>query len=64
MAPYSYDYVSFDFRAIAHDGRNAIFYCNRAAAHSRLNNYQQAIADAKRALKIDGTYCKAYARLG
>lgn len=51
-------------KAIAHDGRNAIFYCNRAAAHSRLNNYQQAIADAKRALKIDATYSKAYARLG
>lgn len=51
-------------KAIALDGRNAIFYCNRAAAHSKLNNYQQSIADAKRALKIDATYSKAYARLG
>lgn len=51
-------------RAIALDGRNAIFYCNRAAVHSKLNNYQQAIADVQQALKIDPTYSKAYARLG
>ncbi|XP_026285391.1 small glutamine-rich tetratricopeptide repeat-containing protein beta [Frankliniella occidentalis] len=51
-------------KAIALDGRNAIYYCNRAAVHSKLNNYQQSIADAKQALKIDSSYCKAYARLG
>lgn len=52
------------YRAIALDGRNAIFYCNRAAVHSKINNYQQAIADGLRALQIDPTYSKAYARLG
>ncbi|KAK3931778.1 Small glutamine-rich tetratricopeptide repeat-containing protein alpha [Frankliniella fusca] len=51
-------------KAIALDGRNAIYYCNRAAVHSKLNNFQQAIADAKQALKIDSSYSKAYARLG
>lgn len=51
-------------RAIALDGRNPIFYSNRAAVHCRLNNFQQAISDAKHALKIDPSYSKAYARLG
>nr|CAD7433344.1 unnamed protein product [Timema monikensis] len=51
-------------KAIKLDGKNAVFYCNRAASFSKLNNHQAAIEDCKNALKIDSTYSKAYGRLG
>ncbi|CAG2053048.1 unnamed protein product, partial [Timema podura] len=51
-------------RAIKLDGKNAVYYCNRAASFSKLNNHQAAIEDCKNALKIDSTYSKAYGRLG
>lgn len=54
----------YSFRAIQLDGRNAVYYCNRAAAYSKINNHQQAIEDCQTALSIDPTYCKAYGRLG
>lgn len=46
------------------DGRNAVYYCNRAAVHSRLGNHNQAIKDCHSALSIDPSYSKAYGRLG
>lgn len=51
-------------RAIALDGNNAVYYCNRAAAHSKLNNHLEAIQDCQKALKIDPKYGKAYGRIG
>ncbi|XP_043590985.1 small glutamine-rich tetratricopeptide repeat-containing protein beta-like isoform X1 [Bombus pyrosoma] len=51
-------------RAIQLDGRNAVYYCNRAAAYSKIGNYQQAIKDCHTALSIDPSYSKAYGRLG
>lgn len=51
-------------RAILLDGRNAVYYCNRAAACSKIGNHQQAIKDCHTALSIDPTYSKAYGRLG
>lgn len=51
-------------KAIELDGKNPVFYCNRAAVYSKLNNHQQAIKDCHTALSIDPTYCKAYSRLG
>lgn len=51
-------------RAIELDGRNAVYYCNRAAAQSKLNNHQAAIDDCKQAIAIDPQYSKAYGRLG
>lgn len=41
-----------------------MYYCNRAAAYSKIGNYQQAIADCLDALSIDPSYSKAYGRLG
>lgn len=55
------DYYS---KAIALDGRNAVYYCNRGAAYLKLNNIPASIQDCKTALKIDPTYGKAYGRLG
>ncbi|KAL0269839.1 UNVERIFIED_CONTAM: hypothetical protein PYX00_007438 [Menopon gallinae] len=51
-------------KAIQLDPHNPVYYCNRAAAHSRLNNHQATIEDCKAALKIEPTYSKAYGRLG
>lgn len=51
-------------RAISKDCRNAVYYCNRAAAHSKLNNHREAIDDCKRALEIEPQYSKAYGRMG
>ncbi|VDD83829.1 unnamed protein product [Mesocestoides corti] len=51
-------------RAIELDPMNAIYYCNRAAAHSRLNKNEECVADCKLAIKIDPKYSKAYGRMG
>lgn len=51
-------------KAIALDPKNAVYYCNRAAAHSKLNNHENAIKDCQTALRIDPRYSKAYGRLG
>lgn len=51
-------------RAIQIDKRNAIYYCNRAAAYTKLENNTQAISDCKEALRIDPSYGKAYSRMG
>ncbi|XP_011695245.1 PREDICTED: small glutamine-rich tetratricopeptide repeat-containing protein alpha-like [Wasmannia auropunctata] len=51
-------------KAITLDGRNAVYYCNRAAVHSKLGNHTLAIKDCNTALSIDPSYSKAYGRLG
>ncbi|XP_008553390.1 small glutamine-rich tetratricopeptide repeat-containing protein alpha [Microplitis demolitor] len=51
-------------KAIKLDGRNAVYYCNRAAAYSKINNHREAIKDCKTALMIDQKYSKAYGRMG
>ncbi|CAB4255563.1 similar to Saccharomyces cerevisiae YOR007C SGT2 Glutamine-rich cytoplasmic protein [Maudiozyma barnettii] len=43
---------------------NAIYYANRAAAHSSLKQYDEAIQDSEEAIKIDPAYSKGYSRLG
>jgi len=50
--------------AIKIDGNNAIYYCNRAAAHNKLGNNEQALNDCFRSLQIDPNYSKSYGRLG
>ena len=52
------------FRAIELDSSNQVFYCNRAAAHSKLNNHYAAIEDCKRAIDMDPKYGKAFGRMG
>lgn len=50
--------------AILLDGRNAVYYCNRAAAYGKLSDHQRSIEDCTKALDLDPKYCKAYARKG
>lgn len=49
---------------IALDEKNAVLYCNRAAAYTCLKNYEDAIDDCKRSLALNPSYTKAYSRLG
>ena len=51
-------------KAIDLDPHNAVYFCNRAAAFSKLEKSQEAIADCEAALAIDPTYSKAYGRMG
>lgn len=50
--------------AIQCDPYNAIYYCNRAAAYSKLGDLQQSINDCQQATAIDPNYAKAYGRKG
>uniref|UniRef100_A0A6B2F7K0 Small glutamine-rich tetratricopeptide repeat-containing protein alpha n=1 Tax=Bothriechis nubestris TaxID=1766655 RepID=A0A6B2F7K0_9SAUR len=56
--------VSFYGRAIELNPANAVYYCNRAAAYSKLGNYAGAVRDCERAINIDPKYSKAYGRMG
>lgn len=51
-------------KAISLDATNPVFYCNRAAAHSRLGDYQTAADDCRMSLRYDPNYSKAFGRLG
>ncbi|OQR66579.1 small glutamine-rich tetratricopeptide repeat-containing protein alpha-like [Tropilaelaps mercedesae] len=51
-------------KAIDLDPYNAVYFCNRAAAFSKLDKSSEAIEDCEAALKIDPTYSKAYGRMG
>ncbi|KAF2353103.1 SGTA homodimerization domain [Trinorchestia longiramus] len=51
-------------KAIEKDPSNAVYYCNRAAAHSKTENHSAAIEDCKKALQLEPNYGKAYGRMG
>eukprot|EP00474_Spongospora_subterranea_P008594 CRZ09052.1 hypothetical protein [Spongospora subterranea] len=51
-------------QAITFNPTNAILFGNRAAAHSKLGNYQDAVKDCQRAVELDYSYTKAHYRLG
>ncbi|CAL5070940.1 unnamed protein product [Urochloa decumbens] len=50
--------------AISLSRKNAIYYCNRAAAYTLLNMNSEAIEDCLKSIEIDPNYSKAYSRLG
>ena len=56
--------VNLNFRAVQSDGRNPVYYCNRAAAYSKLDNNSKAIEDCDTAILLDPKYSKAYGRKG
>merc|ERR1712193_39738 len=43
---------------------SAIYYCNRAAAYTSLENYEEALQDCKKAISFEPDYSKAYSRMG
>uniref|UniRef100_A0A0K0CVK2 SGTA_dimer domain-containing protein n=1 Tax=Angiostrongylus cantonensis TaxID=6313 RepID=A0A0K0CVK2_ANGCA len=44
--------------------RDPVYFCNRAAAYCRLEQYDLAIQDCRTALALDPKYSKAYGRMG
>lgn len=56
--------VEFYSKAIAINPQNAVYYCNRAAAYSKMGNYAGAVQDCEQAIHIDPKYSKAYGRMG
>uniref|UniRef100_A0A672QYC2 Small glutamine-rich tetratricopeptide repeat-containing protein alpha n=1 Tax=Sinocyclocheilus grahami TaxID=75366 RepID=A0A672QYC2_SINGR len=56
--------VEFYSKAIQLNPQNAVYFCNRAAAYSKLGNYAGAVQDCERAIGIDPNYSKAYGRMG
>ncbi|PSS19914.1 Small glutamine-rich tetratricopeptide repeat-containing protein [Actinidia chinensis var. chinensis] len=50
--------------AIALCEDNAVYYCNRAAAYTQINQYAEAILDCLKSIEINPSYSKAYSRLG
>lgn len=51
-------------QAIELNSQNAVYYANRAFAHTKLEEYGSAIQDASKAIEIDPRYPKGYYRGG
>ncbi|XP_010633139.1 small glutamine-rich tetratricopeptide repeat-containing protein alpha isoform X2 [Fukomys damarensis] len=51
-------------KAIELNPTNAVYFCNRAAAYSKLGDYAGAVRDCERAICLDPAYSKAYGRMG
>ncbi|XP_011098067.1 serine/threonine-protein phosphatase 5 isoform X1 [Sesamum indicum] len=51
-------------QAIEVDNNNAVYWANRAFAHTKLEEYGSAIQDATKAIEIDPRYSKGYYRRG
>ncbi|XP_075061584.1 LOW QUALITY PROTEIN: small glutamine-rich tetratricopeptide repeat-containing protein alpha [Mixophyes fleayi] len=56
--------VSYYTTALELNPRNAVYFCNRAAAYSKLGNYAGAVRDCEEAITIDPSYSKAFGRMG
>ncbi|XP_042067938.1 small glutamine-rich tetratricopeptide repeat-containing protein-like isoform X1 [Salvia splendens] len=50
--------------AIALCEGNAVYYCNRAAAYTQIQRYDEAVRDCLKSIEINPNYSKAYSRLG
>ncbi|XAR50813.1 Phosphoprotein phosphatase [Bertholletia excelsa] len=51
-------------QAIELDGQTAVYWANRAFAHTKLEEYGSAVQDASMAIQIDPKYSKGYYRRG
>ncbi|KAJ9549194.1 hypothetical protein OSB04_021737 [Centaurea solstitialis] len=51
-------------QAIEKNGGNAVYWANRALAHTKLEEYGSAIQDASKAVEVDPKYSKGYYRRG
>lgn len=51
-------------QAIELNSQNAVYWANRAFAHTKLEEYGSAIQDATKAVEIDSKYTKGYYRRG
>ncbi|CAA7408594.1 unnamed protein product [Spirodela intermedia] len=51
-------------QAIELNGLNAVYWANRAFAHTKLEEYGSAVQDATKAIEVDPKYSKGYYRRG
>ncbi|XP_031120729.1 serine/threonine-protein phosphatase 5 isoform X1 [Ipomoea triloba] len=51
-------------QAIELNSKNAVYWANRALAHTKLEEYGSAIQDATKAIEVDPKYSKGYYRRG
>ncbi|CAG7815767.1 unnamed protein product [Allacma fusca] len=51
-------------KAIELDGRNAVYFCNRAAAFLKLEDTDKALRDCQIAIQLQPNYARAYGRMG
>ncbi|XP_019166338.1 PREDICTED: serine/threonine-protein phosphatase 5 isoform X2 [Ipomoea nil] len=51
-------------QAIELNSKNAVYWANRAFAHTKLEEYGSAIQDATKAIEVDPKYSKGYYRRG
>eukprot|EP01065_Artemidia_motanka_P043533 TRINITY_DN6051_c0_g2_i1.p1 TRINITY_DN6051_c0_g2~~TRINITY_DN6051_c0_g2_i1.p1 ORF type:complete len:396 (+),score=178.60 TRINITY_DN6051_c0_g2_i1:91-1278(+) len=56
--------VGYYCKAIELEPEKAIYYANRAAAYTHLNQFNDAVRDCEAATRLDPGYAKAYSRLG
>eukprot|EP00964_Phaeocystis_antarctica_P144798 scaffold110694_cov66-Phaeocystis_antarctica.AAC.6 len=50
--------------AIGLDGTQPVFFSNRSAVHQARREWREAVADARKALKLDPLFAKAYLHVG
>ncbi|XP_006654144.1 serine/threonine-protein phosphatase 5 [Oryza brachyantha] len=56
--------IEFYSQAIELNSSNAVYWANRAFAHTKLEEYGSAVQDASKAIEIDPRYSKGYYRRG
>ncbi|CCW61573.1 unnamed protein product [Phytomonas sp. EM1] len=56
--------IAYYTKAIELEPENAIFFANRAAAHTHMKDYSSAIIDCERAIVINPNYSKSFSRMG
>ncbi|KAL5997705.1 hypothetical protein ACLOJK_008635 [Asimina triloba] len=57
-------FIIYCSQAIELNGQNAVYWANRALAHTKLEEYGSAIQDATKAIEINPKYSKGYYRRG
>eukprot|EP01060_Flectonema_neradi_P026193 TRINITY_DN3503_c3_g1_i1.p1 TRINITY_DN3503_c3_g1~~TRINITY_DN3503_c3_g1_i1.p1 ORF type:complete len:378 (+),score=114.95 TRINITY_DN3503_c3_g1_i1:76-1209(+) len=56
--------VGFYSKAIELSPDNAVYYCNRAAAYTHLNQFAEAVRDCEKSTQLNPEYSKAFSRMG
>lgn len=51
-------------KAIGLDGNNHVYYSNRSNAYVQLKRYEEALADANKAVQLDPKWPRGYGRKG
>eukprot|EP01062_Namystynia_karyoxenos_P049188 TRINITY_DN375_c4_g1_i2.p1 TRINITY_DN375_c4_g1~~TRINITY_DN375_c4_g1_i2.p1 ORF type:complete len:455 (+),score=227.51 TRINITY_DN375_c4_g1_i2:124-1365(+) len=58
------DAIGYYTKAIELDPETAVYYGNRAAAYTHINQFNEAVRDCEKATSLKPDYTKAYSRLG